>query len=100
MTVGNGDAPRELEILVVDDEDEFRETLCEALEDAGHSLREASDGAAALNLIRTQRVDVVVTDIQMPKLDGLGLFARLKQEFPDVEVILMTSHGDIAQAVT
>jgi DNA-binding NtrC family response regulator len=96
--IAKGETP-ELEILVVDDEDEFREALCEALEEAGHSLHEAPDGAVALNLVRSRRIDVVVSDVQMPKLDGLGLFARLREEFPDVEVILMTSHGDIAQAV-
>jgi len=90
---------RELEILVVDDDDELRETICDALEDAGHSIHDAADGAAALSQAQVHHFDVVVTDIQMPKLDGLALFKRLRQESPNTEVIIMTSHGNVAQVV-
>jgi DNA-binding NtrC family response regulator len=92
-------ASRALEILVVEDDDELRETISEALEDAGHSIHDAADGVAALALAQAHRFDVVVTDIQIPKLDGLTLFRRLRQESPDTAVIIMTSHGGVAQVV-
>ena len=90
---------RELEILVVDDDDELRETICDALEDAGHSIHDAADGVAALAQAKAHHFDAVVTDIQMPKLDGLALFKRIRQESPGTEVIIMTSHGNVAQVV-
>jgi DNA-binding NtrC family response regulator len=89
-----------LEILVAEDDPEVREMLCDALEDAGHSVEAAGDGEAALALARTRHFDVVVTDVQMPKMDGLTLFGHLRKESPDSGVVIITSHGDIAQAVT
>src|SRR5262245_52068912 len=99
MTRNGHDVTGELEILVVDDDDELRETICDALEDAGHSLHDAADGAAALALTQSRHFDVVVTDIQMPKLDGMALFKRLRQESPATQIIIMTSHGNVAQVV-
>jgi DNA-binding NtrC family response regulator len=99
MAATENGSSNELEVLVVDDDGEIRETLCEVIEDAGHSVHEAADGAAALELTRSRHFDVVVTDIQMPKLDGFTLFSRLRQESPDTEIIIMTNHGEVAQAV-
>src|SRR5215471_14619446 len=95
---GNG-IVGELEVLIVEDDDDLRESICETLQDAGHSVHDAADGAAALDVARARHLDVIVTDVQMPKLNGFELFQRVKEESPDTEVIIVTSHGDVAQAV-
>jgi DNA-binding NtrC family response regulator len=98
MNRGGNSLPA-LEVLIVDDDDDLREAVCEAMQASNHSVHDAADGAAALKLAQARRFDVVVTDVQMPKLDGMALFQRLKQLSPETEVIFMTSHGDVAQAV-
>jgi DNA-binding NtrC family response regulator len=100
MSSANEAGPSTLEILVAEDDDDLREMLSEALEEAGHRVHAVPDGAAALTLARSRHVDVVVTDVRMPKLDGFALFERLRQETPETEVLIVTSHGDIAEAVT
>jgi DNA-binding NtrC family response regulator len=98
-TGSDGTAFGGLSVLIAEDEPEMRETLEEALTDAGHRVVTAVDGASAASLADANVFDVVVTDIQMPKMDGLSLFARLRQHSPGTEVIIMTNHGGIAQAV-
>ncbi|MEM9074679.1 MAG: sigma-54 dependent transcriptional regulator, partial [Myxococcota bacterium] len=88
------------EVLVVDDEEGVREFVAEALSSAGHQVRCARDGVEALAAIRTAAVEVVLTDVRMPKLDGLALLEVIRREFPEVPVILLTAHGDIAMAVS
>ncbi|MBC8131964.1 MAG: sigma-54-dependent Fis family transcriptional regulator [Deltaproteobacteria bacterium] len=88
-----------LTVLLAEDEREMREALEEALVDAGHRVTTAPDGAAAAALADATAFDVVVTDIQMPRMDGLTLFHRLRQQSPGTEVIIMTNHGEIAQVV-
>jgi DNA-binding NtrC family response regulator len=99
MNIQETRSDRELEILIVDDEDEMRETLCEILHDAGHGVHDAADGNKALRLTQSRHFDVIVTDIRMPGLDGFELFRRLRQQSPTTEVIIVTNHGDVAQAV-
>jgi DNA-binding NtrC family response regulator len=99
MNIQEPRSDRELEILIVDDEDEMRETLCEILQDAGHGVHDAADGNKALRLTQSRHFDVIVTDIRMPGLDGFELFRRLRQQSPTTEVIIVTNHGDVAQAV-
>ena len=67
-------------ILVVDDEAGAREPLCEFLEDEGFDARGAEDGEAALRACEAWTPDIVLTDLQMPNLDGLGLIRRLRAE--------------------
>jgi DNA-binding NtrC family response regulator len=99
MTVGTNAVAHPLEVLVAEDDSELCDTICEALEDAGHSVQEAADGATALGLVGARHFDVLITDIQMPKLDGLSLFKRVRQVSPDTEVIIMTSHSSVPQVV-
>jgi len=99
MTPRDESAPSALEILLVDDERDLRESLAEALGDAGHRVTLASDGAEAMAHVLLRTFDAVVTDVHMPKMDGLDLFRRLRQESPTTQVIIMTNHGEVAQAV-
>ncbi len=86
-------------ILVVDDEDGFRLYVAEVLTRAGHLVEQAVDGADALRSIERQSFDVVMTDLAMPRVDGMDLIGRLRQDQPEVQVIVLTSHGSIERAV-
>jgi two-component system, NtrC family, response regulator AtoC len=86
-------------ILVVDDEEGVRSFIAESLEREGHEIEQAGDGEAGLSAAREEPFDVVITDLKMPKLDGMGLVRALRTEQPDVEIIILTAHGDVASAV-
>jgi CheY-like chemotaxis protein len=77
-------------ILIVDDEEMDRVMLADVLETAGHISLFASDGRSALKIWRESSVDVVVTDMVMPALDGLGLLEAMRAEDPDVKVIAIS----------
>ncbi len=77
-------------ILLVDDEKEFITTLAERLELRGITARVCHDGKSALDTVRKAPPQVVVLDIMMPGLKGTEVLAQLKQEFPAIQVILLT----------
>jgi CheY-like chemotaxis protein len=77
-------------ILIVDDEEMDRVLLAGVLADAGHEPLFASDGRSALKIWRESRIDVVVTDMVMPELDGLGLLEAIRGEDPDARVIAIS----------
>lgn len=85
-------------ILVVDDKENMLSMFTRILPD--HDVVTVSDGAEALGLIAAgEEFDVVVSDIQMPKVNGLTLLKEVKNVHPDVEVILMTAYAEVADAV-
>ncbi len=86
-------------ILVADDEEGVRSFVAEALEREGHEVVQAADGAEALAAAREEPFDVVITDLQMPRLDGMSLVRALRTEQPDVELVVLTAFGDVATAV-
>ena len=86
-------------VLLVDDEPDIGLAVGDALRDAGCRVVVATNGAEALDLITTQPFDVMICDIRLPKLDGLTLFRRTRQESPDTTVILMTAFGAVQDAV-
>jgi DNA-binding NtrC family response regulator len=89
-----------MRILVVDDEKIKRVTLADDLATQGHDVVTAADGEEALERLAAGRFDVVVTDLKMPKLDGIELLKRIKQgPAPQAEVIMMTAYGSIPVAV-
>lgn len=81
-------------ILVVDDEAMMRELLDKILRRDGYQVLAAADGAEALEIMHQQKVNLVISDIKMPRVDGFGLLKAVKAEFPKVPVIMMTSFGD------
>jgi DNA-binding NtrC family response regulator len=89
-----------LDILVVDDDDIVRESVCSALAAAGHRVQSAPDGERALSLIRGATFDVAVCDVHMPGIGGLTLLRRLRRDAPGTDVIMMTAFGSIPDAVT
>ncbi len=89
-----------MNILVVDDEKIKRITLADDLAMQGHEVVTAADGEEALERLAAGRFDVVVTDLKMPKLDGIELLKRIKQgAMAGIEVIMMTAYGSIPVAV-
>jgi DNA-binding NtrC family response regulator len=79
-------------VLVVDDESLIRWSLRERLEAAGYEVLEAETGLEALDVFEANAVEVVLVDLSLPELDGLGVLERVKRERPACPVILMTAY--------
>ena len=86
-------------VLVVDDDQGIRYTLREILESSGLEVDEAADGETALARFLGAPADLVITDLRMPKLDGMGLLAKLQACSPVPRVVVITAHGSERQAV-
>ncbi len=87
-------------ILIADDEAASREALAEMLSRWNHTVTEASDGNEALKKAIEAPPDVIVSDLVMPTLNGLSLLRALREELPEVPVILLTGKGTIDSAVS
>ncbi|MNK14415.1 C4-dicarboxylate transport transcriptional regulatory protein DctD [compost metagenome] len=85
--------------VFIDDDDELRRATIQTLKLHGISVDAYASARAALPALSREFDGVVVTDIRMPDMDGLQLFRRLRDVDPDIPVILITGHGDIATAV-
>ncbi len=81
-----------IRILLVDDEDSFRGTVSKRLSRRSIDVLTAADGREALELLDRDPVEVVVTDVKMPGMDGIELLRQIKENYPDIEVILLTGH--------
>lgn len=88
-----------LPILVVEDDASLREALQDTLELAGYQVIAAGDGDAALNRLKTSRVGLIISDVQMQPMDGYTLLKRAKQLAPNVPFLLMTAFGELQKAV-
>jgi two-component system response regulator AtoC len=86
-------------ILVVDDEPKMRRLLEIMLTQMDYQVLQAADGREALNLLAEQTVDLVITDLRMPHLDGIGLLRQLRADNNDVPVIVVTAFGTVESAV-
>jgi CheY-like chemotaxis protein len=81
-------------VLVVDDQDQVRQLIREALEEAGYDVDEARDGKEGLERYRAKSADLVLMDILMPNQDGLEGIMTLRREFPGSRIIAMTGGSD------
>jgi DNA-binding response OmpR family regulator len=88
-----------LRLLIVDDEPNVRLMFRTALETTGYVLDEAVDGEDALERNRVAPADLILLDLQMPRLDGMATLRRLREEGHDVPVVIVTAHGSIPDAV-
>ncbi len=77
-------------ILVIDDDDIFRDVLVSALRQAGHAVREAGNGNEGLRLFHEQPAELVITDIVMPEKEGLDTIRDLRREFPTARIVAMS----------
>ena len=89
-----------LNILLVDDDPDLRFALCGLLRGEGHVVEMAADGEAAAAFLDASPFHLVVSDVQLPKLNGMTLLHRIRRDFPSTEVLLMTGHGSVGDAVT
>ena len=86
-------------ILIVDDEQSIRETLREILEYEGYEIEEAKDGEKAIALIKKFNYDAVLSDIKMPKLDGIEVLEKAKSIAPELPFIMISGHGTMETAI-
>jgi nitrogen regulation protein NR(I) len=86
-------------VLIVDDEINIRRVLAAMLKRDGYDVTTAADGEQALSALQRTPVDVVVTDLVMPRLGGLDLLKQVGSHYPDVPVIMITAHGTVDTAV-
>jgi two-component system response regulator HydG len=86
-------------ILVVEDDTENRTAIVKVLEGAHYEVRETDNGQQALDILNAENIDIVVTDLRLPIMDGVELLKRTKAIDQDVEVIMITGHGTVEIAV-
>jgi DNA-binding NtrC family response regulator len=85
-------------LLIVDDEDDIRELLIAFFSKENYEIYEAADGEQAKKIVLEKKINVMLTDIFMPVLDGLSLCKQLFRENIPVTSILVTAHGDLGEA--
>jgi DNA-binding NtrC family response regulator len=86
-------------ILIVDDEVDALELMEELFESKGYSPVSATNGVDALTKIREEEPDIIISDIRMPKMDGMELLELISKQHPHIPVIMVTAHGTIETAV-
>ena len=93
------DRPPKGQILVADDEPNLRRVLRAQLERDGWEVHLAEDGEAAWQMLAAHPIDVVISDLRMPGLDGMELLGRMVEEHPAIPLIMITAHGTVDTAV-
>jgi signal transduction histidine kinase len=88
-----------MNILLVDDSEPFREPIHIHLRTSGHQVTTAGDGLEALEIMADRNFDLIVTDIRMPRIDGLELLRRVKAADPRQDVMMITGYGDMDSSV-
>lgn len=86
-------------ILVVDDNPEHREALARIFGRHGYRATVAADGAEALGILAEADVDLVITDLRMPRVGGLALLREIQKHHPGIPVIIITAYGDSISAI-
>jgi len=90
---------KNIRLILVDDESQFRETMSKRLTKRGMNVADAGNGEECLDLLKQHPVDVVVSDVKMPGMGGIELLARIRELYPDTEVILLTGHASASDGV-
>lgn len=84
-----------VKILIVDDEENVRFCLSKLLEQNGYEVMTAADGYAALRILAGKPFDLVITDINMPEMDGIEFLAEISRHFSHLKVIMVTAYGKV-----
>jgi len=82
-------------ILIVDDEENARLGLTKLLSQEGYEVDSVADGCEALEYLRGKRVNLVISDINMPRMNGLAFLQEINRHHPSVHVIMITAHGEV-----
>ena len=88
-----------VKVLLIEDDETTRGLLKRAIDKEGYKTLVAADGYEGLELFRSEKPDVVITDIKMPKMDGMEVLHSVKEKSPSTEVILITAHGEYDTAI-
>ena len=91
--------PEKKQVLIVDDEPNLRKILAAQLSRDGYDVLLAEDGEEGLATLREHHIDLVITDLRMPKVDGMTLLREALREDPDLPVVMITAHGTVDTAV-
>ena len=86
-------------VLIVDDEDALRTILSGELTSSGYEVATAADGDEGIEQVKSQKFDLVLLDIKMPKVDGFEVLKFIKKERPGVKVIMLTGFADLKNAI-
>ncbi len=86
-------------ILVVDDEQRMRHLLALMLQQKGYEVQQAEDGMQAWSMLQSAHYDLLITDVKMPRLDGMGLLRKIKKQGLDCPVVFITAFGTVESAV-
>ena len=92
------EATKDARVLLVEDDEHVREAIRMHLDRSGYHVREAPNGLRALEALEQAAADVILCDIRMPRLDGVGVLKRVRAERSDLPVIMLTGFTDIEQA--
>ncbi|MBN2738265.1 MAG: sigma-54-dependent Fis family transcriptional regulator [Spirochaetales bacterium] len=87
------------QILIIDDEPGIRDVLKDVLEDESYSVITAPDGIEGLAILEKQRVDLVILDVWLPNMGGIEVLEKIKENYPDIEVIIISGHANVNLAV-
>ncbi len=85
-------------VIIVDDEQSYRQLLTLVFEDEGYTIRTAMNGRQALALLEEEPADIIVSDVKMPDMDGIEMLRAVRESLPDVGVILMTAFASVETA--
>ena len=91
--------PEKKQVLIVDDEPNLRKILSAQLTRDGYDVLTAEDGEQGLQLLRDHHIDMVITDLRMPKVDGMALLREALREWPELPIVMITAHGTVDTAV-
>ena len=81
-------------ILVIDDDRDICGLICQTLRNKGHEVMEACDGQDGLEMMKKLRFDLVVTDIVMPRKEGIETLMEIRQRYPETKIIAISGAGD------
>ena len=87
-------------VLVVEDDYDLREALCETLDLENYEYVAAESGSEALKILSEKSIGLIISDVNMPGMDGIALLQKTKSDYPNLPVILMTAYGSVAKAVS
>ncbi|MGD9947376.1 MAG: response regulator [Desulfobulbus sp.] len=87
------------DVLIVDDEQDFREIMTKKLGKRDLNCDSAADGVAALEMIKSKNYDVILLDVKMPGMDGIEALREIKNIAPMVEVVMLTGHASVESGI-
>src|SRR3954471_19667750 len=93
-------AREQLKVLLIDDDKDLLQLIAMRLSAAGYAVTAVESGEAAMAALAVSRPQVVVTDLRMQGMDGMGLFEAIHRDSPSLPVVILTAHGTIPEAVT